>query len=293
MESDNPFAEGNQPHDSTPSQPARPQPAPPKPDPGKTDDPFNTQIDPGDGSISYMGAWTYLTEGENWTSTWLLLSLVALLPYIGQIVVQGYMFNSFEGVLRGYRTHLPEYRFDRFGEDLKRGIWPWLVAFVIGAGMQVIIQPVSHVSVLAIVAVGQNMDEETAVLFLAFFIPLVILVTLALSLGVACILTPMYLRAGLAQTFKDGFNFRWSKQFVSLVWFELIMARLFLGVSGLLAMLIGIGFCFFGFIFTITFILVASMYLDMQLYRLFLLRGGEPVPLKPPSPQVADSWLHN
>jgi len=290
--SPNPFAGEPTPPEGKPDAnipPAKPYPSgqPPKPEPV---DHFNTKIDPGDGKISYMRAWTFLTETNEWLKTWLLLSVVSLIPYIGQIVVQGYLFSSFEGVLRGYRNELPEFRFERFSEDLKRGIWPWLLLFVVSIVMQIIIQPLSHLLVLGVVAIGQNMDQETAILFLAVFIPLVILLSLGLSLLGSCLITPMYVRSGLSQSFKEGFNFSWCKQFFRLVWFELLLVKLFIMVSGIIAALVGIGFCFIGVFFTVTFFLIASMYLDFELYKLFLLRGGEPVPLKAPVPEIAETW---
>jgi len=268
-----------------------PEPGPPKqPIVDEPVDHFNTKIDPGDGSIKYLRSWTFIMDTPDWMFTWLLMTGVSIIPILGQIIVQGYLFNSFEGILRGYRTNLPEYRFDRFSEDLQRGIWPWLFMFVISAVMQLVLHPTLQALSWVAVGVTSNMDEESAILMWAILIPLMILAVMVFSVIGMVVTMPIHFRIGISQKFAEGFNFAWVKQFLSLMWFELLLVKLFVVVSGIIAGFAGFAVCCVGVVFVTTIAMVANMYLEVAIYKLFLLRGGEPIPLKAPVNLVAESW---
>jgi hypothetical protein len=79
----------------------------------------------------------------------------------------------------------------------------------------------------------------------------------------------------------ESMAFTFVKRFVALTWKELLISSLFcvvvvvvLGGIGLVALGIGV-------YFATVLVYFCWMHLQKQLYRLYLSRGGEPVPLSP------------
>jgi hypothetical protein len=93
---------------------------------------------------------------------------------------------------------------------------------------------------------------------------------------------PLHLRAGLSQDFGQALNFRWIKDFLAKVGFQTFLFTLFLMVTGAVLGIIGYAACFIG-LFPVIFLLAGPVvgHAHYQLYRLYLARGGEPIPLKP------------
>ncbi len=95
------------------------------------------------------------------------------------------------------------------------------------------------------------------------------------------VLKPRMLRTSLTQDFVKAFDLGFIRQFISLTWIELLLSALFtcvaswfLGLAGLLALCVG-------FLLVPGLIYFMIAHLDQQLYRLYLSRGGEPIPLSP------------
>ena len=95
------------------------------------------------------------------------------------------------------------------------------------------------------------------------------------------LLTPLKIRASITQDFAKSFNFAWIKRFVGLMWKEILLASLFLIVAGMALSIVGmVLFCVGVYAATVV-IYFAWTHLHRQLYRLYLSRGGEPVPFSP------------
>lgn len=115
--------------------------------------------------------------------------------------------------------------------------------------------------------------------FILFVVMMIFYVTLAVVLMV--VLTPLILRASLTQEFAAAFNVTFLKRFIALNWKETILSALFLLAVGLaLGALDALALCI-GMYFAMVPVYFCMVHLQKQLYRLYLDRGGEPVPVSP------------
>ena len=112
------------------------------------------------------------------------------------------------------------------------------------------------------------------------------LLTLLLTLGLALFVVPMVLRAGLSQEFGGAFDMVFVKDFIRRVWKEIILEQLFILITGMVLMIIGMMVLCVGIYPAAALMVMAQAHLYHQLYRLYLARGGTPIPLKAP-PVVA------
>jgi hypothetical protein len=104
---------------------------------------------------------------------------------------------------------------------------------------------------------------------------------IVMIVAILFLLTPLVLRASITQDFGQSFNFTFVKRFVTLVWKEILLSSLFqIVVSMVLVCLGALALCV-GMYFALVPVYFCWMHLQKQLYRLYLSRGGEPVPASP------------
>jgi hypothetical protein len=117
-------------------------------------------------------------------------------------------------------------------------------------------------------------------MFVAMMVVYLILIVIMMLL-----LTPLTIRASLTQDFGQSFNVAFVKQFVTLTWKEIVLSSLFLVAASLVLTGIGALAICIGAYFSTVPVYFCWVHLHKQLYRLYLSRGGEPIPL---SPKLAD-----
>src|SRR5262249_14675863 len=105
-------------------------------------------------------------------------------------------------------------------------------------------------------------------------------VELILVFLVSILFTPLALRAGLSQSLALGATFGFARDFFGRVGKELVLVQLFLMVSSGVVAFLGMLACCVGLYVAIPVIVLAQSFLFAQLYRLYLARGGAPIPLK-------------
>src|SRR5690348_1752019 len=113
--------------------------------------------------MRYWQSYRFVFNHPNWSSNLLLASVCLLIPVVGQIVLIGYLFEVIDVLLRRQPatssgtvdetgeealdaqvmdalpadddlivSPYPEFNFSRFSEYLMRGVWPFLVQFIVG-----------------------------------------------------------------------------------------------------------------------------------------------------------------
>lgn len=254
--------------------------ASPKPSAG---DPSSSEV-----SIGYMEAIRFPFAGPHAWMNILLISVGNLVPVIGPIVVSGFIYDTFEALFRQKRTYAPPFDFDRLSEYLMRGVWLFLVNMVVSF---LFVMPSVFVLMIAQFGAIVLMEEggDAAPLGLVM-IGGGHLFHFAMMALMSFVLIPILIRVGLAQDFAKGFDFGWFRSFLGKMWVEMLVVTLvmmFLGIA-----YIAVGFALFcvGIFFVMGVLLPTSMYLQYQLYLVFLGRGGKPVELKEPSPKALANW---
>jgi hypothetical protein len=224
-------------------------------------------------------------KSPKWMMNTLLAGVCVFIPLVGQIVVKGWIITGFWGRDDERPETFPDFDFNNFGKYLERGLWPFLVSLVAGLVVTVpafgIMIPVS----MFIGALAPN-DHSSAGGCAAALISIVLMVSsVVLVVGVIVVLTPLILRASIMQDFGPAFNFTFVKRFIALMWKEMILASFFLLVAGMALGAAGAIILCIGMYFAMVPVYYVWVHLHKQLYRLYLSRGGEPIP---PSPKLRD-----
>lgn len=232
--------------------------------------------------MKYMNSVGDFFKSPKWMMNLLLAGLCSFIPLVGPMVVFGWLLSGFWGRRDAAPETFPDFDFSSFVKWLERGLWPMLVALVTVLGMYVIFMiPMLLVMGLAGATIGSTQGPRGPGLLGGLAALIIISMELILLLIMVFVLKPLMLRAALTQEFVKAFDLRFIKQFVSLTWRELLLSVLFtvfaswiLSIAGLLAFCVGM-FLVPGLIYFM------MVHLDQQLYRLYVSRGGEPIPISP------------
>jgi hypothetical protein len=236
--------------------------------------------------MEYMRSYQYIFENPDWLKTVLCLGVLyiaATIPFVGlviQVVYFGFQFEIFEWLLKSQGRQYPTFDFNRFGDYLGRGIWPFLANLVasfvlvpiiyigLGAGILIVSLAVSAAGEDVGPVIGLALGSVVFVLFMA------------VMFAATFVMVAMIIRAGLSQDFASAFQFNWIADFCQRMWQEMLVAGLFLMATGLGLMFLGALALCIGVLFTMPLVLMASAHLLYQLYLVYLSRGGMPVPMK-------------
>ena len=250
---------------------------------------FAHGLDPQPISMRYLEAYGYIFQNPNWVVNVLLCAVCALIPIIGNLVIVGYQFEIVESLHRYPKRQYPDFDFNRFADYLVRGLWPFLVNFVFQFVIQIVLAPLMYGCLILGMFIASSTGDEAGGILMIVVMVFVIFFVFAAALLANFILVPMTIRAGLAQDFVSAFNFSWIWGFIKRVWVELFLVIIFMSVTGPLVLMLGmLAFCL-GMLPALAIFIMAQAHLYFQLYRLYLARGGEPIPLKQPTTQVIAS----
>jgi hypothetical protein len=235
--------------------------------------------------IEYLRSYNYIFENPNWVQNVLWGALCALstvlIPVLGQLVVMGYVYECIQVLFQTRGRQYPDFDFNRLGEYLSRSIGPFVVSIVLVVPMVLLLYAGMFAIGIGAVAAGAAAGEEVGPIIgaVVFFGGLAAMV-LAFQV-VQFLLHIMMLKAGLQQDIAAGFDIGWALDFFRRTWVEIILTTLFLGLTGMIVLLLsGLMLCV-GMFAGIVVIMLAQAYVWYQLYALYLTRGGQPIPLKP------------
>ena len=233
--------------------------------------------------MRYLQGYYFVFDHPKWMSNLLHCTICAILPFIGLLVFMGYEYQLIENTHRDSKKRYDLFQWSNFSDYLTRGIWPWLISMLVGMIVQPFLFVLLYVAGIACYIIARVVGEEYAGLVLAIGIPLITLFAAAAIFLMHFFMIPMMLRAGLSQNFGDAFKLGWVRDFIKKMWFELTMMILFTTVTSVLLMFLGLAICCIGAAPAMTLVMFAQAHLTLQLYEIFLARGGDPVPLKEPA----------
>jgi len=232
--------------------------------------------------MNYGASITDFFKSPKWTMNLLLGGACALIPFVGQIVLKGWCITVFWSRETDDRPEtVPDFDFNNFGKYLERGLWPFLVTLVTSIVLSfaacIVVVPFSMIVTL----LGSNDHGSASGCAAALLFVILLIFYTVLIVGLMVLLTPLTIRASLMQEFGGAFNFTFIKRFISLTWKEIITASVFLVVVSLLLSAVGALLLCVGIYFATVLVYFCWVHLQKQLYRLYLSRGGEPMPVSP------------
>lgn len=229
--------------------------------------------------LRIIEAFTFAFESPKWFLNVLLSAIVAgFIPIVGQIVVTGYLFECLEDQLRAPRFGYLDFDLNQFVRYLKRGVFAWLVHFVMnlaGVGLAVMIY-----MPMVLAAVGMlNTRDEIWMVAGGFLLAFAYLVYIALLIIASVAPTPLILRVGLTEDVRQVTQWRWALSFMRKIYPELVLSVMVITVCMLPLFLFSFLICLIGPIVLTGIYYLIGLRMLQQLYELFLARGGEPIPL--------------
>lgn len=229
--------------------------------------------------MNYTAAVTDFFKPPKWMTNLLLAGVCVFIPFIGPIVIKGWIIGGLFSREDERPETFPDFDFGKFGKYLERGLWPFLVMLVssvaIGMVLAIILVPAALISTA--VTHGTNDNGCVAAIMALVMFCFYIFVIVAMLF----VVTPLTIRAILTQDFAQSFNLPFVKRFASLMWKETLLAALFQVVASVVLVSVGALALCIGIYFATVIVYFSWLHLDKQLYRLYLSRGGEPIPVSP------------
>jgi len=198
-----------------------------------------------------------LFETENKWMTILLISVCALIPFVGPLALMGYTTRRFTNEREGKAPI--DFEFNDFVEYITIGVWPFLVNLVASC----VLTPIIFIAVTPMILIGAVPENGLLIAILVLLSCLLYFVALIIY---SLFSSPMTLRASLKHSFAEGFKIGWVIDFIKKVGWQIIL-------QGIILMLISIPLVLAGYI-------VVS-HMQFQLYDLYLERGGEALQVHP------------
>mgnify|MGYP002779275861 CR=1 FL=1 len=222
--------------------------------------------------MQYVTPYTFLTARPGGVNNLLLASAAllssAFVPVIGQLMVMGWLAEVADELDRDPELReYPDFDLNRFVPYLTRSVWPFVVQLIVSvillvllglaAGVGIVVWAVSN-EPLAGVAVGAALAAP--------------------ALAAALMLTwPMTLHAQLSRSFSPGESVRFTRAFLGAVGGQqAVVLVVHLAVSAALSV-VGFLCCFVGLYPVLAIQLASQEHYLIQLYRLYLDEGGEPI----------------
>jgi hypothetical protein len=234
--------------------------------------------------VNYTASVSDFFKSPKWMMNLLLGGVCVLIPIVGPMVVLGWLITGFWARRDENFETFPDFDFSHFGKYLERGLWPFLVTFVVSMGFSIVMMPVAWVVMIPTMLIGglSSGGEANASSCLGVIAMLLMMLVLAVIIfAMMLVLVPLKIRASLTQDFAKSFDVGFVKRFLALTWKEIVLSSLFVMAASIVFGCLGmIVFCV-GMYFAIVLIYFSWTHLHKQLYMLYLSRGGEPVPLSP------------
>jgi hypothetical protein len=178
-------------------------------------------------------------------------------------------------LLQSKRSDYDDFDMNRLSDYLSRSIAPFLAGLVASLPLAMVFVPGIFGGMFV---VGLAFSQSTILGVLVSL--LAILGLFGVMIAATLFMVPMILRAAITQEFGEAFNFAWVKEFVGLMWKEMVIGMLALTAAAIAAEVVGMMLFCIGIYPLMVMVIYANTHFQWQLYEIFLDRGGTPVPMK-------------
>jgi hypothetical protein len=236
--------------------------------------------------MDYARAFKYVFENPKWAVNVLIGTGSQFVPIVGPIVFQGYLAEVLDwrvgpapdaalipaaapGEPLAYQSAVatyPDFDFNRLGEYLKRGVWPFLAVLVTMVPLIIVLD----VLLIPLILLAILLHGAAAVVVIILAIAIYVAAILALPV----VLTPVVLRANLARSFPAAFDWGFAQDFLRRVGPLMLINALVSTLVGMGLMVGGWCACCVGIYFTMPIYLFYNTEILAQTYQEYLSRGG-------------------
>jgi hypothetical protein len=226
--------------------------------------------------MRYLHSYQFVFISPKWLKNLGLGTVCQFVPIAGDIVLLGYHFEMIEAMIRDGEENYPDFDMNRLMPYFKRGILPFLIQFVAGVPLLVLLTLVGTLFVVAIVGAEGEPSYGVLVVFILSFLACIVFGAVVMPL----LVLPLEIGAGVCNSLSAALSRAYYVGFVKRCWKELTFVQLFTFASGFFVMLIGtLVFCF-GFYPARALVMFSRSHLCYQVYMLNLERGGIAIAVK-------------
>lgn len=220
--------------------------------------------------MNYTASITDFFKAPQWGMNMLLGAVCILIPMVGPIILTGWVITQLWS--RGddeLPSQYPPFDFQHFTKYLMRGLWSFLVQMA----ASLVMIPVFMILAFAFIFIAVPTMRDNEAISVLFMIVGFLVYSIAM-LALNFILVPLSISATLSQDFMPTFNFGFVRNFLTLVWKELLISGLFMFAIGVVMAIVAFCTCYIGAFALIAVVTYAWQHLQKQLYLLHLSRGG-------------------
>ena len=233
--------------------------------------------------MQYGRVFGFVFESPNWLMNLVWTGLCALFSsmIVGTLILNGYQAQILIASATQPGARYPDFDSNKIGDYLVRGLWVWLglliSSFVVALLAVVIIVPLLLIFGLIISATSS--DEPNIIVVLLGLFGYVFFIVSIMVLAFA-VITPVSIKVGLSGNLGEMFDLAWHMDFLKKMVFNLALGALFLMLINLLLTFLGMLLCFVGIFPAMGWFMMSQAQFHAQLYRMYLQRGGRPVPIQ-------------
>lgn len=232
--------------------------------------------------MNYIASITDFFKSPKWGMNLLLGIVAMIIPVVGPLVLAGWLITGFWARKDDENpATFPDFNFEQFMKYLERGVWPFVVNLVCSFVMVPVAMVIVFIPMMLLSFLGANSSGDSAGI-LGLFMMVVMFTLYAVMMAVFFfVTTPLILRATITQDFAKAFDFGFVKRFIILVKSEMIMAALFMLGVAVVMMILAVVTCYIGAFAAAPVVFYAWHHIQKQLYKVYLSRGGDAVPMSP------------
>jgi len=247
--------------------------------------------------MQYLRGWTALRNDPDWTGKvgWgcLLLLSGMCIPVLGQLVLRGWLAIALRRAVSGQDAPLPrlEWDTDYLGKLIGPGFKGLIAQMLWSAPIVAVVfgcyfcMGAGWMGVIGAAGVGGAAGEEAGALVgggLALILYVLVLVLMfAVLMFSSMLLTVAVTRAEIADDLNAAMRFGEVMQMTKMLAKELIIGMFVMSMVNFLVVFFGIITLYLGLFPGIVIFSVIATYYRAELYRVYLEKGGQPLPVGP------------
>lgn len=229
-----------------------------------------------------------LFKYERWWVPLGMASLMNLIPFVGGIVVHGWVLELQELRDSGDCETLPELSFDRFADLLKKGLEPTLAAILLALPAVFIAQILMTMVIVAVIIFSVALSALMAAMLgeagglLGVVVMLGLMLVMSLMSFVVMVVLGGFIQVGVLRAEITGklgavFNFSAYRKDLAALVRPLIMANIGLSLVNIPVMMLGYMMFFVGVFPALVIMSVAGTSMRHEIYRHHLSMGGHEI----------------
>jgi hypothetical protein len=238
---------------------------------------------PGQG-IRFIDALKFIFTMENAWSNIFTLSLLLLIPIVGQITMYGWYCEIMQRLARNHPRPIPEFKFSDFGHYLSRGVTPFVTQMLLTMPFSMFMGAIGGAVGVAMSIAMQTSHHhrgEPPVALLVIY-GVVILASILMGPFIAIVISAGVVRAELSEELGKALSLSGILSYIKLTWFTTLYSSVAYGFLASFLVILGMLCCYVGIFPAMVIVTTGMTHLRFQIYQSYLAKGGQPLDVKAP-----------